>query len=108
MHLQAAAVALAATILASAFVVLTPPTMARAADDLSCRTFPIVGRQSLRIKRSKVEGRARYMWEWDVLFKAGLGAKFAHWGQARDRHTDCHKKLGTWRCRAVARPCRLV
>jgi hypothetical protein len=77
------------------------------ASAIQCRSWPTAGWQGLAISKDKAKKRARSHWATRVLFTAGMGKKWNYWPAAIDKRYDCHKKHGTWRCVAAAKPCKL-
>ncbi len=60
----------------------------------------------IAIKNDTAKKFARINWRTKVRAIATLGTAYDDWGVATQRDYNCAKKLGTWRCNAVAKPCR--
>ncbi len=52
--------------------------------------------------------QARDAWRRKAVAKAGLGASYSHWGNARDSKITCRRIANRYRCVAVAGACRSV
>jgi hypothetical protein len=65
----------------------------------------ITSRTGLAIKKDKAEKRARRKWRERVRWLMPWSWGQADWGKAKKRSYSCHKKHGTWRCKASAIPC---
>lgn len=82
-------------------------TGATGASAKQCHPYgTIIGSAGVAIKSDTAKKFARINWRVKVRSIATLGTAYTDWGRAEGRKYNCHKKRGTWRCSAVARPCR--
>ena len=82
----------------------TAPTPAQAK---TCHPYgTIIATAGIAVKNDNAKKNARVNWRVKVRSIATLGTAYTDWGLAVERGYNCEKKLGTWRCSAVARPCR--
>lgn len=71
-----------------------------------CRSFKVTSATMLATKLDKAKQRARGAWELKVNRLDGLATNaWNDWANAHERSYSCHKKAGTYRCKATARPC---
>ena len=66
----------------------------------------VIATAGIAIKNSTAKKFARINWRVKVRAIATLGNAYTNWDLAENRDYNCQKKLGTWRCSAVATPCR--
>jgi hypothetical protein len=81
--------------------------MSGSAEAKTCWPFgTIIATAGIAIKNDTAKKYARINWRVKVRATATLGMSWDDWGLAEQRDYNCVKKLGTWRCSAVAQPCR--
>ena len=81
--------------------------MSASAEAKTCWPFgTIIATAGIAIKNDTAKKYARINWRVKVRATATLGMSWDDWDLAEQRHYNCEKKLGTWRCSAVAQPCR--
>ena len=66
----------------------------------------VIATAGVAVKQSTSKKFARINWRVKVRAIATLGNAYTNWDLAENRDYNCQKKLGTWRCSAVATPCR--
>ena len=66
----------------------------------------VIATAGIAIKKDTARKFARINWRVKVRAIATLGNAYTNWDLAENRDYNCQKKLGTWRCSAVAKPCR--
>jgi hypothetical protein len=66
----------------------------------------VIATAGIAVKQSTARNFARINWRVKVRAIARLGNAYTNWDLAENRDYNCQKKLGTWRCSAVATPCR--
>lgn len=66
----------------------------------------VIATAGIAIKKDTARKFARINWRVKVRAIATLGNAYTNWDLAENRDYNCRKKLGTWRCSAVATPCR--
>jgi hypothetical protein len=66
----------------------------------------VIATAGIAIKKDTARKFARINWRVKVRAIATLGNSYTNWDLAENRDYNCQKKLGTWRCSAVATPCR--
>ena len=66
----------------------------------------VIATAGIAVKNSTAKKFARINWRVKVREIATLGNAYTNWDLAENRDYNCQKKLGTWRCSAVAKPCR--
>ena len=70
-----------------------------------CRPWKVTSVEMIGLTRDKAKQHARGAWERKAKRQAGINTAWHDWANAQDREYKCRKKLGTHRCRAIARPC---
>jgi hypothetical protein len=77
------------------------------ADAKTCWPYgTVTATAGIAVQNSTAKKYARINWRVKVRAIATLGTAYTNWDLAEQRDYNCIKKLGTWRCSAVARPCR--
>jgi hypothetical protein len=66
----------------------------------------IIATAGIAVKNSTAKKFGRINWRVKVRATATAGTAYTNWDLAENRDYNCQKKLGTWRCSAVATPCR--
>jgi hypothetical protein len=66
----------------------------------------VIATAGIAVKQSTARNFARINWRVKVRAIVTLGTAYTNWDLAENRDYNCRKKLGTWRCSAVATPCR--
>src|SRR5262245_25761293 len=77
------------------------------AEAKTCWPFgTIIATAGIAIKQDTAKKYGRINWRVKVRATATAGTAYTNWDLAEQRDYNCEKKLGTWRCSAVAQPCR--
>ena len=66
----------------------------------------IIATAGIAGKNTTAKKYGRINWRVKVRATATAGTAYTNWDLAENRDYNCQKKLGTWRCSAVATPCR--
>lgn len=66
----------------------------------------VIANAGVAVSKDTAKKFGRINWRVKVRGIATLGTAYTDWGLAVNRDYNCMKKLGTWRCSAVATPCR--
>jgi hypothetical protein len=66
----------------------------------------VIATAGIAVSQSTAKKYGRINWRVKVRAGATLGTAYTNWDLAEQRDYNCVKKWGTWRCSAVAQPCR--
>lgn len=82
-------------------------TVSTPAQAKTCHPYDrIIATAGIAVKKDNAKRNGRVHWRSKVRAIGTLGTAYTDWGLAVERDYNCKKKRGTWRCSAVARPCR--